>query len=117
MSGGSENVMWCKRPGCRQPAKWLGLCSSDYRAAFRRSHRGIVPEPTQSDWGLTSDGVFDDVAVDLAVRGERYVRLTPTEQLSAASRIIRAGGDARDLQTHLGVNHNVALALIRAVAG
>jgi hypothetical protein len=110
--------MECKRPGCRQQARWLGLCSSDYRAAFRRSHRGNVPErPTQSDWGLASDGIFDAVAVDVAASGDRYVRLTPTEQLSAAGLIIRAGGDAHDLQTHLGVNHIAALALLRAVSG
>lgn len=110
--------MDCKRPGCRQPGTRDGYCASDYRAALRRSHRGIMPErPTQSDWGLASDGIFDDVAVEVAASGERYVRLTPTEQLGAASRIVRAGGGARDLQTRLGVNHNVALALIRAVAG
>jgi hypothetical protein len=111
--------MWerCKRPGCRLPPAVHGLCLSDYRAALRRSHRGNAPEPTQSDWGLASDGIFDDVAVGVAARGERYVRLTPTEQLGAAFRIIRAGGDAQDLQTRLGVNHNAALALIRALAG
>jgi hypothetical protein len=107
----------CKQPGCRRPTTAEGFCPSDYRAALRRLRRGNVPEPTQSDWGLASDGIFDAVAVDVAASGERYVRLTPTEQLGAARRIIRAGGDAQDLQTRLGVNHIAALALIRAVTG
>jgi hypothetical protein len=106
----------CKRPGCRRPTAALHLCSSDYRAALRRSRRGGQAEPTQSDWDLTSDGLYDEVAVTVAANGERLVRLCPTERLSAARLIIQAGGNVRDLQTRLGVNNATALALLRTAS-
>lgn len=102
----------CKRHGCKRPTKAHGLCHPDYMAGLRR--RGKTLRPTQSDWCITSDGIVDDVAVCIAASGERLVRLTPTEQLSAARLILESGGDVHDLQARLGINHTTALALIRA---
>lgn len=57
---------------------------------------------------LPEDGVVDLLAVDLAVAGERPVRLTPTEQQMAARRIIDAGGSRAAIARHLHITQTRA---------
>lgn len=54
------------------------------RAADRERRRRIKEGgPSDARWVLPDDGVFDEVAVAIAISGERRVRLTRAERLEA----------------------------------
>lgn len=62
-----------------------------------------ILKPGESDLLLPDDGIIDLVAVDIAARGQRIVRLTARERRLAADRILAAGGDLRTVAERLGV--------------
>lgn len=65
-------------------------------------------------WTLPEDGVFDEDAVEMAAKGFRRVRLTPTEQL-AAFRLMAAREPnllLRDVVHRLGISYQAARELV-----
>lgn len=60
-----------------------------------------MSRPETWRWALPEDGIVDDIAVEIAARGDRPVALTPTERRIAARRILAAGGNAQDVATRL----------------
>lgn len=61
--------------------------------------RGYPPHPSE----LPEDGIVDHIAVEVAVRGLRHVRLTPTEQDLATAAMVAEDLTWRDMCEHLGV--------------
>lgn len=57
------------------------------------------------------DGIVDDVAIEIAVRGRRPVCLTRTERAIAAAMILALGGGTRDLCHRLKVTDRTACRL------
>jgi len=62
-------------------------------------------------WLLPEDGVIDPVAVEIAARGTRRVRLTATERRMAAAVILDRGGSPNDLARRLCMSGHAARAL------
>lgn len=88
------------------------------RGTFRPSVDGRYQETYYpGDPGLLpDDGTIDAIAVDIAVKGTRLVRLTNTERELAAHRIILSGGTVETIQHHLDVSERIARRLaIRSV--
>ena len=68
-----------------------------------------MPNP----WLIPDDGIIDDLAVELAVRGRRPVRLTRLERACAAAMILALGGSTNDLCQRLKVSKPTACRLAR----
>ncbi|WP_157254833.1 hypothetical protein [Nonomuraea typhae] len=65
-------------------------------------------------WSLPEDGIVDELAVEIAARGEQ-VALTKTERRRAAERIVAAGHSAAELGTRLHLSGSTALALYEEI--
>jgi hypothetical protein len=61
---------------------------------------------------LPEDGITDELAVDIAARGERPVALTPGERRLAAGWILAEGGNYQVIaaRLHMRFDHAKALA-------
>jgi hypothetical protein len=70
-----------------------------------------MPNQHVDRWLLPEDGIVDDIAVDIAARGERPVRLTPTERRLAAKRILAGGGNVVTVAIRLRIQPQAAVAL------
>jgi hypothetical protein len=68
-----------------------------------------MPNP----WLIPDDGIVDDVAIEIAVRGRRPVCLTRLERSVAAALILAMGGGTRDLCERLKVTDKTACQLAR----
>lgn len=62
---------------------------------------------------IPDDGIVDDVAIELAVRGRRPVALTRLERSVAAALILATGGSTGDLCQRLRVSKPTACRLAR----
>jgi hypothetical protein len=62
-------------------------------------------------WLLPDDGIIDQVAVEIAARGERRVRLTAPERRAAAEVIVARGGTVSDIAERLCMTDRAARAL------
>lgn len=60
-------------------------------------------KPGAADLLLPEDGIVDEVAVDIAVRGQRIVRLTSRERRLVAEQMIADGAEMETIAEHLGV--------------
>jgi hypothetical protein len=76
--------------------------------------------PVDDPWLIREDGIIDDVAVDLAVKGHlpKYsvldgspVRLSRRERRLAAARILLLGGTHKTIQKHLHLPYRAAVQL------
>jgi hypothetical protein len=67
--------------------------------------------PRGDAWLLPDDGIIDPVAVEIAAKGERWVRLTAPERYAAAEMILARGGTARVIAERLRVSDRAASAL------
>ena len=66
-------------------------------------------------WLLPDDGIIDPVAVEIAARGTRRVRLTARERRAAAALIVARGGTANDIARRLGMSGHAAGQLATSV--
>lgn len=99
----------CAVPGCRLPgSKAKGLCPRHYR-------RWRADQEPEADLNLIQpdDGIVDYIAVELAVKGTRVVRMTQTERRVAADKILAAGGDVVTVSERLGIPYEAARWLVR----
>lgn len=66
-------------------------------------------------WLLAEDGIIDPVAVEIAARGTRRVRLTPAERRMAAALILDRGGSPNDLARRLCMSGHAARVLAASI--
>lgn len=66
-------------------------------------------------WLLPEDGIIDPVAVEVAARGTRRVRLTAAERRLAAALILARGGSANDIARRLCMSGHAARALAAGI--
>ncbi len=59
-------------------------------------------------WLLPEDGIVDEIAVELTVRGVRRVPLTPGERRAAAALILASGGSRYRVARRLHIGHATA---------
>ncbi len=62
-------------------------------------------------WILPDDGIIDQVAVEIAARGERKVALTAPERYAAAEMILARGGTVAVIAERLCMGERAASAL------
>ena len=62
-------------------------------------------------WMLPDDGIIDQVAVEIAVQGERRVALTAPERRAAAEKILARGGTVKVIAERLCMGDKAAGAL------
>lgn len=65
-------------------------------------------QPRGDAWMLPDDGIIDQVAVEIAAKGERRVALTAPERRAAAEMILARGGTARDIAERLCMSDTAA---------
>jgi hypothetical protein len=68
-------------------------------------------QPRGDVWMLPDDGIIDQVAVEIAVKGERRVRLTAPERRAAAEMILARGGTVKTVAERLCMSDSAASAL------
>jgi len=68
-------------------------------------------QPRGDAWMLPDDGIIDRVAVEIAAKGERRVRLTAPERRVAAEIILARGGTVTVIAERLCMNDSAASAL------
>lgn len=73
-----------------------------------RIRRGYPAHP----WELAEDGIVDYTAVEIATRGTRHVRLTPTEQQLVIERMLRFDPSWKELCNHLGIGSERLTAIL-----
>ena len=66
-------------------------------------------------WLLPEDGIIDPVAVEIAARGTRRVRLTARERRAAAALIVARGGTENDIAHRLGMSGSAARTLAASI--
>ncbi len=66
-------------------------------------------------WLLPEDGIVDEIAVELTVRGVRRVALTPGERLAAAALILASGGTRYPIAKRLHISGSTAKRLADAI--
>jgi hypothetical protein len=59
---------------------------------------------SDTDKNLPNDGIIDQTAIEVAVKGLRPVKLTWVEKDIALARILAAGGTLADGERNLGIN-------------
>jgi hypothetical protein len=69
----------------------------------------------RATWLLPDDGIIDPVAVEIAARGARRVRLTAAERRLAAALILARGGSPNDIARRLCMSGNSANALAASI--
>jgi hypothetical protein len=69
----------------------------------------------RAKWLLPEDGIIDPVAIEIAARGTRRVRLTTTERRMAAVLILDRGGSSNDLAQCLCLSGHAARALAASI--
>jgi hypothetical protein len=62
-------------------------------------------------WLLPDDGIIDPIAVEIAAKGERPIRLTAPERHAAAEIILARGGTSRIIAERLCMSESAASAL------
>lgn len=72
-------------------------------------------ETYQNPWRLPEDGIVDEIAVEIAARGERRVALTDTERRAAAALIVARGGHSGDIARRLFIDSSTATRLLHLV--
>ena len=87
----------CMAPGCCGPVWARGLCTKHLKQWQRGRYQN--PDP----WLLPDDGIIDDIAVDVAVKGLRPVRLTQRERELAGAGILALGGSEDALRANLSL--------------
>jgi hypothetical protein len=65
-------------------------------------------QPSADAWMLPDDGIIDQVAVEIAAKGERRVALTAPERRAAAEMILARGGTVRDIAERLCMSDTAA---------
>jgi hypothetical protein len=65
-------------------------------------------QPRGDAWMLPDDGIIDQVAVEIAAKGERRVALTAPERRAAAEMILASGGTVRDIAERLCMSDTAA---------
>jgi len=68
-------------------------------------------QPRSDAWMLPDDGIIDRVAVEIAAKGERRVKLTAPERRAAAELILARGGTVNDIAERLCMTDRAAGAL------
>lgn len=68
-------------------------------------------QPRGDVWMLPDDGIIDRVAVEIAAKGERRVRLTAPERRAAAEMILARGGTVPVIAERLCMSDSAASAL------
>jgi hypothetical protein len=68
-------------------------------------------QPGGDAWMLPDDGIIDQVAVEIAAKGERRVALTAPERHAAAEIILARGGTVQVIAERLCMNEHAASAL------
>jgi hypothetical protein len=69
-------------------------------------------QPRGDAWMLPDDGIIDPVAVEIAAKGERRVKLTAPERSAAAEIILARGGTVAVIAERLCMSDTSALAYI-----
>ena len=64
--------------------------------------------PRGDAWMLPDDGIIDQVAVEIAAKGERPVALTAPERRAAAEMILARGGTVKDIAERLSMSDTAA---------
>lgn len=79
-----------------------------------RKHAGrLIPEVRDID---SNELIIDDVAIHVALSGERTVSLTETERRIVVRSLMLRHMDAKEIAQHLGVKVESAKAVMREVA-
>jgi hypothetical protein len=68
-------------------------------------------QPHGDTWMLPDDGIIDPVAVEVAAKGERRVKLTAPERSAAAEIILARGGTVAVIAERLSMSDSAARAL------
>jgi xanthine/CO dehydrogenase XdhC/CoxF family maturation factor len=68
-------------------------------------------QPPGDPWMLPDDGIIDRIAVEIAAKGERRVRLTAPERRAAAEIILACGGTVKVIAERLCMSDSAASAL------
>ena len=68
-------------------------------------------QPGGDAWMLPDDGIIDQVAVEIAAKGERAVALTAPERRAAAEIILARGGTVAVIAERLCMSDHAASAL------
>ena len=68
-----------------------------------------------ASWLLPDDGIIDPVAVEIAARGSRRVRLTARERRAAAALILGRRGTAGDIAERLCMSGRAARDLAASI--
>lgn len=66
-------------------------------------------------WLLPEDGIVDEIAVELTVKGTRRVPLTPGERLAVAALILASGGTRYRIAKRLHISGSTARRLADAI--
>jgi hypothetical protein len=106
----------CSSPNCKIRQKAHLLCMRHLSQLLRGTFTGLPDADDRRDtgaWLIPDDGIIDDVAVDVAARGQRLVCLTRTERKLAARRILAEGGTYAQVARNLGCGKDMASALVR----
>jgi hypothetical protein len=69
-----------------------------------------------TEWVIPDDGIIDAIAIQIAVCGQRRVRLTPMERRLAAALIVANGGTAYRVAKCLGISSCTAHTLVDSIA-
>jgi DNA-binding NarL/FixJ family response regulator len=63
----------------------------------------------------TNEIIIDDIAISIAVRGNRLVSLTQTERRIVTKRLLSRGYEDKEIAAHLGVRVQTAVQIIQGV--
>jgi hypothetical protein len=101
-------------PGGRCARCHAGRSQADARAYARRKVRAILDRcPAADPWLLDDDGIVDVIAVEVASRGRRPVRLTRRERELAGMAIFLRGGSVAIVISYLRLPVDRSLAWLR----
>ena len=81
------------------------------RSCAARDRKGVQ----LSEWVIPDDGIIDAIAVQIAARGQRRVRLTPVERRLAAALIVADGGTPYRVAKCLGISCWTAHTLVDSI--
>jgi DNA-binding NarL/FixJ family response regulator len=78
-----------------------------------RKHAGrLIPEVRDLD---DNEIIIDDVAIHVAIAGERHVSLTETERRIVVRCLLLRGMDDKEIAQHLGIKVMTAKDIVREV--
>lgn len=95
----------CKSYDCDDKVHARGLCKHAYNQWREGTYTGSCVRRVaviETDWAIPEDGIVDEIAVEIAVKGIRRVRLTPTETRLVVEQSLARGQSFKGIAENIG---------------